>query len=168
MNNIVLVGMPGAGKSTVGVLLAKSLGMDFVDTDLEIQRYHGMLLQDMIDEFGIEGFLKAEEETILRGSYNHAVIATGGSAVYSGKAMARLKERAVIIYLKADLEPIHRRISNIATRGIAMGRDRTLSDIYYERARLYELYADIIIDCDNKDAEGVVESILESLDNFNP
>ena len=77
MNNIVLVGMPGAGKSTVGVLLAKSLGMDFVDTDLEIQRYHGMLLQDMIDEFGIEGFLKAEEETILRGSYNHAVIATG-------------------------------------------------------------------------------------------
>lgn len=168
MNNIVLVGMPGAGKSTVGVLLAKSLGMDFVDTDLEIQRYHGMLLQDMIDEFGIAGFLKAEEQAILKGSYNHTVIATGGSVVYSSKAMAHLKKGAVVIYLKVDIGTLQKRINNIATRGIAMSRNQTLNDIYLERTPLYEQYADIIIDCSDKDVEGAVESILGSLNPSNP
>jgi len=168
MDNIVLVGMPGAGKSTVGVILAKTLGMGFVDTDLEIQRSHGKLLQDMIDEYGIEGLLRAEERTILGGSYKHAVIATGGSAIYSDKAMAFLKKQGIVIYLRADLETIQRRISNIATRGIAMGRDQTLGDIYNERTPLYEKYADIIIDCGGRDAEGVVESILEGLERSNP
>jgi shikimate kinase len=168
MDNIVLVGMPGAGKSTVGVILAKTLGMDFVDTDLEIQRSHGRLLQDIIDESGIAGFLRAEEQTILKGSYNHAVIATGGSVVYSSKAMAHLKKGAVVIYLKVDIGTLQRRINNIATRGIAMSRDQTLNDIYLERTPLYEQYADIIIDCSNKDVEGAVESILGSLNPSNP
>ena len=163
MNNIVLVGDARGGQVQWGVLLA-SPGHGFCGYRPGDSAVPWNAAADMIDN---SGFLKSRRKQ-SSGSYNHAVIATGGSAVYSGKAMARLKERAVIIYLKADLETIHRRISNIATRGIAMGRDRTLSDIYYERARLYELYADIIIDCDNKDAEGVVESILESLDNFNP
>jgi shikimate kinase len=168
MDNIVLVGMPGAGKSTVGVILAKTLGMDFVDTDLEIQRSHGRLLQDIIDESGIAGFLRAEEQTILKGSYNHAVIATGGSVVYSSKAMAHLKKGAVVIYLKVDIGTLQRRINNIATRGIAMSRDQTLNDIYLERTPLYEQYADIIIDCSNKDVEGAVESILGRLNPSNP
>ena len=168
MDNIVLVGMPEAGKSTVGVILAKTLGMDFVDTDLEIQRSHGRLLQDIIDESGIAGFLRAEEQTILKGSYNHAVIATGGSVVYSSKAMAHLKKGAVVIYLKVDIGTLQRRINNIATRGIAMSRDQTLNDIYLERTPLYEQYADIIIDCSNKDVEGAVESILGRLNPSNP
>ena len=168
MDNIVLVGMPGAGKSTVGVILAKTLGMNFVDTDLEIQRSHGRLLQDMIDEFGIAGFLKAEEQAILKGSYNHTVIATGGSVVYSSKAMAHLKKGAVVIYLKVDIGTLQKRIKNIATRGIAMSRNQTLNDIYLERTPLYEQYADIIIDCSDKDVEGAVESILGSLNPSNP
>lgn len=168
MDNIVLVGMPGAGKSTVGVILAKTLGMNFVDTDLEIQRSHGRLLQDMIDEFGIAVFLKAEEQAILKGSYNHTVIATGGSVVYSSKAMAHLKKGAVVIYLKVDIGTLQKRINNIATRGIAMSRNQTLNDIYLERTPLYEQYADIIIDCSDKDVEGAVESILGSLNPSNP
>jgi len=152
----------------VGVILAKTLGMDFVDTDLEIQRSHGRLLQDIIDESGIAGFLRAEEQTILKGSYNHAVIATGGSVVYSSKAMAHLKKGAVVIYLKVDIGTLQRRINNIATRGIAMSRDQTLNDIYLERTPLYEQYADIIIDCSNKDVEGAVESILGRLNPSNP
>ncbi len=152
----------------MGVILAKTLGMDFVDTDLEIQRSHGRLLQDIIDESGIAGFLRAEEQTILKGSYNHAVIATGGSVVYSSKAMAHLKKGAVVIYLKVDIGTLQRRINNIATRGIAMSRDQTLNDIYLERTPLYEQYADIIIDCSNKDVEGAVESILGRLNPSNP
>jgi len=167
MDNVVLVGMPGAGKSTVGVLLAKALGMDFADTDLEIQRRHGKLLQDMIDELGIAGFLKAEEETILGGKYFNAIIATGGSAVYSEKAMAHLKERGVVVYLEAGLDTIRKRIGNISTRGIAMGRDQALEDIYLERIPLYEKYADITVNCEGRDAEGVVGSIIEKLDRFN-
>lgn len=163
MDSIVLVGMPGAGKSTVGVLLAKNLGMDFVDTDLELQKNHGKLLQEMIDEYGTEGFLKAEEETVLGLSFSRAVVATGGSVVYSGRAMEHLKRHAVVIYLKADLETIQGRINNIATRGIAMNRGQTLVDIYRERTPLYEKYADIVIDCDGMDPQGVVEAIAERL-----
>jgi len=168
MGNIVLVGMPGAGKSTVGVILAKTLGMDFVDTDLEIQRIHGRLLQDIIDNDGIESFLRAEEEAVLQVSRNRAVIATGGSVVYSSKAMAHLKKDAVIIYLKVELDTLRKRIRNMATRGIAMGRDQTLEDIYKQRTPLYEKYADIIVDCSNRDAEGVVALIRRSLNRFGP
>lgn len=163
MNNIALVGMPGAGKSTVGVILAKTLGMDFADTDLDIQRAQGRLLQDIIEQDGIEHFLRVEEQTVLEGSWHHAVIATGGSVVYSRKAMAHLKKQAVVIYLKAELETLQRRIGNMATRGIAMSRHQTLNDIYEERTPLYEQYADIIIDGSDKDAEGVVASILNCL-----
>lgn len=166
MDNLVLIGMPGAGKSTVGVLLAKALGMDFVDTDLEIQRIHGRLLQQIIDEDGIESFLKAEEQAVLQGSYSHAVVATGGSVVLSSEAMDHLKKHACVIYLKVALEALQRRISNMATRGIAMSRSQTLKDVYDERVPLYEKYADIIIDCADKDAEGVVESILKALKQF--
>jgi len=122
----------------------------------------------MIDEFGIAGFLKAEEQAILKGSYNHTVIATGGSVVYSSKAMAHLKKGAVVIYLKVDIGTLQKRINNIATRGIAMSRNQTLNDIYLERTPLYEQYADIIIDCSDKDVEGAVESILGSLNPSNP
>lgn len=162
-DNIVLVGMPGAGKSTVGVLLARALGMAFVDTDLELQKARGKLLQEIIDNDGIEGFLKAEEETVLSINCSHAVVATGGSVVYSSRAMMHLKKNGLVVYLKADLEAIRNRINNMATRGIAMAGDRTLADIYYERIPLYEKYADIIIDCSGKDPEGVVGNIIECL-----
>lgn len=168
MENIVLIGMPGAGKSTVGVILAKTLGMDFVDTDLVIQRIHGRLLQDIIDQDGIESFLRAEEQAVLQISANRSVIATGGSVVYSSKAMAHLKKSAVVIYLKVALDALQRRISNMATRGIAMSRGQTLQDIYIQRIPLYEKYGDIVIDCTHMDAEGVVGAILDSLNRLGP
>lgn len=163
MDNIVLIGMPGAGKSTVGVILAKVLGMDFVDTDLEIQRTSGRLLQEIIDEDGIAGFLGVEEQTVLRGSYHRAVIATGGSVVYSKKIMAHLMEISIVVYLKVGLSILQKRINNMATRGIAMHKSQTLNDIFAERTPLYEQYADITIECDGMDAEGVVASILAGL-----
>jgi len=167
MGNIVLIGMPGAGKSTVGVILAKTLGMDFVDTDLEIQRIHGRLLQDIIDQDGIESFLRAEEQAVLQISANRSVIATGGSVVYSSKAMAHLKQGAVVIYLKVALDALQRRIINMATRGIAMGKGQTLQDIYVQRTPLYEKYADIVVDCTHKDVEGVVGAIIDCLKRLN-
>lgn len=161
--NIVLIGMPGAGKSTIGVLLAKALGMSFIDTDLVIQEREGKLLQEIIDLYGLDEFLKKEENAIVSLNCKSTVIATGGSVVYSEKAMNHLKQNAIVIYLKIEYKEIERRIKNISTRGIAMNKGQSLLDLYNERIPLYERYADIVIDCSGKGMEKIIQEIIKML-----
>jgi len=165
-NNIILIGMAGCGKSTVGVLLAKALGFEFIDSDLIIQKREGKLLQEIINTEGLDVFNKAEEDAICSINADHAVIATGGSAVYSEKAMAHLKKNGVAVWLKLTYEEIPRRISNIATRGIAMAPGKTLLDVFLEREPLYEKYADITVDCMG-DIEMNIASVIKAYQSFN-
>ncbi len=159
MDNIILIGMPGAGKSTVGVLLAKSLAYDFCDTDLVIQKQQGRPLQSIIDTDGLDGFLAAEEQALLSVKPHRTVIATGGSAVFSDKGMDSLKKDGICIYLKVPTDELIRRLTNIKTRGIACKKGESISDILTERAPYYERYADLTIDC-AEHAEDTVEMIV--------
>lgn len=161
--NVILTGMPGAGKSTIGVILAKSLGYGFVDTDLVIQERTKKRLQEIIDNDGMDRFLTAEEEAVLSVDSLDSVIATGGSVVYSKKAMAHLKNHGTVIYLDVDVDEIIRRVSNISTRGIAIRKGATLKDVFTERSRLYEETCDIKVDCNGKTAESVVDAIIGRL-----
>ena len=160
MKNIVLIGMPGAGKSTVGVLLAKSMLMDFCDTDLLIQKKYSKSLCEIINEEGIYNFIKIEEELISGVTLENTVIATGGSVVYGENAMKNLKENGRVIYLKVGAEELYKRINNIHTRGIAMKEGTTLNELYNERAPLYERYADVIIECAELTPEECVDIII--------
>jgi len=157
----VLIGMPGAGKSTVGVLLAKALGMPYVDTDLLIQASEGRLLQDIIDSGGIGEFLKVEENVVLSLNVRRYVIATGGSVVYSSGAMEHLRRDGFVIYLRLPLEQVEERIRNITTRGIAMRKGQNLREVYEERTPLYRKYADINVDCSGRDMETIVRIIAD-------
>ncbi|MCD7773988.1 MAG: shikimate kinase [Clostridiales bacterium] len=164
--NIILIGMPGAGKSTLGVLLAKALGMSFTDTDLLIQQREQRLLQDIINGEGIDNFLKIEERVLLSldtDGIENTIIATGGSAVYSERAMKAFKNKSLIVYLHVDYSEIEKRITDIKTRGIVLKSGNSLSDTYKERLPLYEKYADITIDCTNKSIEESIEQIIAQL-----
>lgn len=162
MKNIVLIGMPAVGKSTIGVLLAKSLGFSFIDTDLIIQQDTGRLLQEIIDTDGLDAFCEAEERAICSVSVKGgAVIATGGSAVYSRKAMLHLKEHGAVYYLSLPTEELSRRLQNIKTRGIAMRPGDTIEDVFKRRTALYEEFADHIVECHGKSAEETVEEICK-------
>ncbi|MCH5204732.1 MAG: shikimate kinase [Oscillospiraceae bacterium] len=162
MKNIVLIGMPAAGKSTIGVLLAKSLGFEFVDTDLIIQRQTGRLLQDIIDSDGLDAFCIAEERAILSVfETQNTVIATGGSAVYSREAMLHLKKNGSVYYLSLPSEELLPRLRNIKTRGIAMRPGQSVDDVYKNRKALYEEYGDIKVSCEGKAAEEIVTEIAE-------
>lgn len=147
MDNVVLIGMPGSGKSTVGVLLAKALGYDFLDVDLVIQRQEGALLQDILDTRGVDAFLDAEEKAVCSVRCEGHVIAPGGSAVCREKAALHLKSLGPVVYLKVPLEELQQRIQNLSTRGIAMEPGQTLADVMAYRAPLYDKYADLVIDC---------------------
>lgn len=160
-DNIVLIGMPGAGKSTVGVLLAKALTYNFLDTDISIQRKENRKLQDIIEEQGLEKFVNIENEVLSRLEVDGCVIATGGSAVYGQEAMKQLKTIGTVVYIRLSLEEIERRVNNIKTRGIAMKKGNTLKDVYEERIPLYEKYADIIVDGEASTIEEVVEKIVD-------
>lgn len=163
INNIILIGMPGAGKSTIGVLLAKSMLMDFTDTDLLIQKKHSSALCDIINKLGIEAFLGIENEVICEAEFSNCVVATGGSAVYGEKAMEKLKSCGVAVYLKVTPEELEKRISNIHTRGIAMKQGTSIPELYAERASLYEKYADITVDCTALTPEQCVDEIARAL-----
>ena len=147
MDNLVLIGMPGSGKSTLGVLLAKALGYNFLDTDLVIQHQEGALLQEILDQHGVPYFLAAEERAIRSVRCARHVIAPGGSAVCIPGAMEHLKELGRVVYLRVPLEELWERIRNLSTRGIAMERGETLEDVLARRAPLYEAYADLTVDC---------------------
>lgn len=163
MNNIILIGMPGAGKSTLGVLLAKTLGYGFLDTDLVIQEREGELLQNLVDGLGVEGFLEVEADAICSVECQGAVIASGGSAVCRERAMLRLKELGRIVYLHLPLEELERRLNNISTRGIAMAPGQTLADIFAYRAPLYRKYADLTVDVGRQSLEETVGMVAEAL-----
>jgi shikimate kinase len=160
MKNIILIGMPGAGKSTVGVILAKTLGMTFVDTDIAIQERTGRLLQEIIDTDGPAAFLKTEEETVLSLHCCNSVIATGGSVVFSGKAMVHLKKDGVVVYLAISFDEMAKRLKNITTRGIVLFSGESLFDMYHERVPLYEKYADITVDCSEGEFEDIIGEVI--------
>lgn len=161
MKNIVLIGMPGCGKSTCGVLAAKALCMDFWDTDLILQKNEKMPLQEIINKKGNDYFSEAEERTVCAFSFQNAVVATGGSVVYSEKAMEHLKENAMVIYLKIGFETMERRISNMESRGILLRAGETLEEMFCERQSLYERYADRTIDCDQLEIEQTVSELVK-------
>lgn len=164
-HNIVLIGMPGSGKSTCGVLAAKALLKNFFDTDLLLQGIEEKRLQDIIDSDGIEYFLNAEEKAILSLNINATVVATGGSVVYSEKAMKHLKNDSTIIYLHLDYDTMVNRINNISTRGVVLKNGSTLKDMYKERLPLYKKYADVILECDGNTVEQTVEAIVNAVQN---
>jgi shikimate kinase len=159
--NIILIGMPGAGKSTIGVILAKTLGKNFIDTDLLIQDQEKRLLQEILNEDGTAAFLKIEENVLMTMSPEDSVIATGGSAVYSKAAMKHLKNIGVVVYLKLPYEEIKNRLSNITTRGVVMSGGQSLYDVFRERIPLYEKYADLVLDCEGRSVEQTVTEIAE-------
>lgn len=161
--NVVLTGMSGAGKSTIGVLLAKTFGAGFIDTDIVIQQKAGRTLQDIIDSNGIGAFLRLEEETVCALEVYGSVIATGGSVVYSPSAMADLKKNGVIVYLKVPFPELERRLTNVVSRGIVMNPDSTLEEVFLQRKPLYEKYCDICIECAGLDIEGCVTRVAEEL-----
>ncbi len=163
MSNIILIGMPACGKSTVGVILAKTVGKSFIDTDLLIQEKEGELLQDIINEKGNAYFKELEEKVLCGIDVKNTVISTGGSAVYYTNAMDHLRKSGKIIYFKLPLFVIEARLDNISTRGITMAKGETLESLYQRRSVLYEKEADIILECENMTAEETVEEILKKL-----
>lgn len=155
--------MPGCGKSTVGVILAKTLGMGFVDTDLMIQQQRQNTLQKLIDDYGLDRFREFEEQALLSvPEKSDTVIATGGSAVFCPEGMAFLKENGVCLYLDLPLEELERRLTNITTRGIACRKGESLGDILAEREPFYRKYADITVECEGLTTEQTVEAIISS------
>lgn len=166
MKNIILIGMPSAGKSTVGIILAKHMGMSFVDTDVLLQTQQGMLLQEIINRYGIEEFLKIEEKAILSVYCENTVIATGGSAVYSEKAMKHLKQDGLVIYLHIDMETVNKRLNNIKTRGVVLSPGQSLEEIFIQRAPLYEKYADISINCSDYTIDTTIDRIHQELNSL--
>ena len=163
MENVILVGMPGSGKSTIGVVLAKVLGYEFLDSDLVIQKQEKRKLSEIIAKEGTEGFLSIENEVIKNLNVDQTVIATGGSAIYGAEGMEHLKEIGTVIYLKIDYEPLCRRLGNLKARGVVLKSGQTFQQLYDERVPLYEKYADVVIDEKNKEIREIVHEIAEIL-----
>ena len=164
-SNIVLIGMPGSGKSSCGVLAAKALLKNFFDTDLLLQGLEQSRLQDILNSRGIDYFINAEREAILSLRLEATVIATGGSVIYSDEAMRHLKSLGRVVYLHMSYEEMLERINNITTRGVVLREGTTLFDMYNERLPLYEKYADDIIYCDGNTVEQTVEQITALFEN---
>lgn len=160
-DNIVLIGMPGAGKSTVGVVLAKKRGCRFLDSDLLIQEKYGALLHELIAGHGTEGFLKMEEEVNASIDVTRTVIATGGSVVYGERAMEHLKKIGTVVYLKLSCDTIKKRLGDLNERGVTFRKGQTLEDLYHERIPLYERYADVTVDCERKSIREIAEELSQ-------
>lgn len=165
MNNIILIGMPASGKSTAGVILAKVMGKGFIDTDLVIQAREDMLLSCIISERGVDAFLECEEAALMSVNVSDTVIATGGSAVYSERAMKHLSEGGTVVYLKVPKARLLDRLRDIQGRGVVMHDGETIDSIYDTRSVLYERYADIIIDEEGLSIEQTVREIVQKTDH---
>lgn len=163
MDNITLIGMPGAGKSTLGVVLAKVLGYEFLDSDLLIQKQEKRRLHQIISQEGAEGFMIIENRVNASIQTEHTVIATGGSVVYCDEAMQHLKSIGKVVYLKLSLKTLSKRLGNLKGRGVLLKNGQTLKDLYEERVPLYEKYADIVVDEEGKDLEASLQAVLEIL-----
>lgn len=163
MNNITLIGMPGAGKSTIGVVLAKVLGYQFLDSDLLIQKQEKRRLSEIIEEEGYKGFQEVENRVNASIEAENTVIATGGSVVYCEEAMEHLKSIGTVVYLKLSLDALSKRLGNLKGRGVLLKEGQTLAGLYDERTPLYEKYADIVIDEEGKNLEASLEILLETL-----
>ena len=163
--NVTLIGMPGAGKSTVGVVLAKILGYRFLDSDLEIQEQTGKLLHELITEHGDEGFLEIENQVNAGLTVDKTVIATGGSAVFGEDAMKHLQEISTVVYLRLPYKSLKRRLGDLKKRGVVLKPGQTLKDLVDYRTPYYEKYADLIVDEENLDIRGVVERIVSVLES---
>ena len=164
MNNITLIGMPGVGKSTLGVVLAKVLGYQFIDADLLIQKAEKRKLSVIIEQEGPEGFKKIENRINASIEAENTVIATGGSVVYCEEAMEHLKSIGKVVYLKLSLKPLSRRLGNLKGRGVLLKEGQTLRDLYRERTPLYEKYADITVDEEGKNLEECLQALLALLE----
>ncbi len=166
MDNIIFIGMPAVGKSTVGVVVAKRLGYHFIDTDIVIQEEEGRLLKEIIREKGIQGFLEVEDRINAGIEANHTVISPGGSVVYCENAMEHYKEIGTIVYLQASFDTINRRLGNAKKRGVVLREGQTLQGLYEERVKLFEKYADITVSEDGKSLEETIENVLEALEKL--
>lgn len=163
--NIVLIGMPGVGKSTVGIILAKVLGYQFIDADLVIQKRENRLLHEIISEEGLDGFLKAEENANVYIAQNEekSIVATGGSVVYCEKAMQELKKTGRVIYLELEYDQLKKRLGNLKGRGVVLKDGQDLRGLYEERIPLYEKYADLTVNEKNLDVEQTLQKIVDRL-----
>lgn len=167
MDNIILIGMPGAGKSTVGVVLAKAIGYQFVDTDLIIQNRYKKILSQLIEQFGVKKFIEIEEDINSNLDFKNTVIATGGSVVYGKKAIEHLKSIGITVYLELSFKTICERLGNVKNRGVVLKQNQTLQQLYDERIPLYQMYSDITINCENKTIVDIIDNIVLSLNrNF--
>jgi shikimate kinase len=162
-SNLVLIGMPGSGKSTVGVILAKMTARDFVDTDVLIQIFKNSRLHDIVDTGGHTALRAIEEQVILGLSVKNHVIATGGSAVYSDSAMNHLKSDGTVIFLDVDFDEISSRLGDFSSRGIAKRPDQSLGELFEERFKLYAKYADITITCGRINQDAVCRKVMDAL-----
>lgn len=161
--NLVLIGMPGVGKSTVGILLAKALSRRFIDTDVYLQAQERRRLQDIIDSEGLEQFRAIEERYILSLDCFGHVVATGGSVVYSDSAMEHLRRSGLIVYLHLPLEPLLARVTNLDSRGVVMAPDQSFADLFAERRPLYERYAQLTVDCTGLNHDEAVLAVVQAL-----
>lgn len=163
MNNITLIGMPGVGKSTLGVVLAKVLGYQFLDADLLIQKEEKRRLWQIIEQEGVEGFKAIENRVNASIETESTVIATGGSVVYCEEAMEHLKSIGKVVYLELSLQALSKRLGNLKGRGVLLKEGQTLQDLYEERVPLYEKYADIVVSEEGKDLEASLQSLLDRI-----
>ena len=163
MKNITMIGAPSCGKSTLGVMLANKLGMDFIDVDIIIQEQTGKLLKEIIAEQGTEGFIKIEGDIAASIEAENSVIAPGGSICYEDWAMKHLKSISTVVYLRISYEEMEKRIGDVVDRGVAIPDGYTLKDLYDERVKLYEQYADVIIDDTDTDHFDDVVDELQSI-----
>ena len=161
MRNVILVGMPACGKSTIGVVLAKTMNKGFVDTDILIQQAESRTLQEIIDQEGNDYFHHVEERVLLDFDGEDYVVATGGSAIYFDRAMDKFKEKGVVVYIKVSLDTILESLNNIKSRGVTLEKGQTIADLYAQRIPLYEKHAGVIIEADGLSVEEVVEKIIE-------
>ncbi len=163
--NIVLIGMPGVGKSTIGVILAKMLGYQFLDADLLIQEQEGKLLREIIEEKGTEGFIQVENHVNASIEAKRTIIATGGSVIYGKEAMEHLKEIGTVVYLKVSYAVLEKRLADIKGRGVVLKEGQTLKTLFEERSKLYEQYADMEVSEEGLNVEQTVEKLVEMYNN---